>query len=156
MLLSACLDIVKTRERSSAEVYRMIFEEAKSGLLKANSVESILGSLLAFSAMLQNQQISMGEYYQNICDITLKYRDSKETVIRKAVITLIPSMANYDTDEFEQHYLHRSMNYLLHALGKPTDRDISELEARVPSLTLSVHLTRPSCGAAAVQDATVH
>lgn len=134
----------------------MIFEEAKSGLLKANSVESILGSLLAFSAMLQNQQISMGEYYQNICDITLKYRDSKETVIRKAVITLIPSMANYDTDEFEQHYLHRSMNYLLHALGKPTDRDISELEARVPSLTLSVHLTRPSCGAAAVQDATVH
>lgn len=127
MLLSACLDIVKTRERSSAEVYRMIFEEAKSGLLKASSVESILGSLLAFSAMLQNQQISMGEYYQNICDITLKYRDSKETVIRKAVITLIPSMANYDTDEFEQHYLHRSMNYLLQALSKPTDRDISEL-----------------------------
>lgn len=57
MLLSACLDIVKSRERASGEIYRSIFEEAKSGLLKANSVDSILGSLLAFSAMLQNQQI---------------------------------------------------------------------------------------------------
>lgn len=125
MLLSACLDIVKTRERSSSETYRSIFEEAKSGLLKANSVDTILGSLLAFSAMLQNQQISMGEFYRSICEITLKYRDSKDTVIRKAVITLIPSMATYDSDEFEVHYLHRSMAYLLQALGKPTDRDIA-------------------------------
>lgn len=57
MLLSACLDILKSRERSSNEIYRAIFEEAKSGLLKASSVDSILGSLLAFSAMLQNEQI---------------------------------------------------------------------------------------------------
>lgn len=68
---------------------------------------------------------SMGEYYRQICEITLKYRDSKETVIRKAVITLIPSMATYDSDEFEVHYLHRSMAYLLQALHKPTDRDIA-------------------------------
>lgn len=57
MLLSSCLDIMKARERSSNEIYQAIFEEAKSGLLKASSVDSILGSLLAFSAMLQNQQI---------------------------------------------------------------------------------------------------
>lgn len=58
MLLSACLDIIKTREtKSGNEVYRKIFEEAKSGLLKAASVDSILGSLLAFGAMLQNQQL---------------------------------------------------------------------------------------------------
>jgi FKBP12-rapamycin complex-associated protein len=57
MLLSACLDIIKTRERTSSEIYRSIFEEAKSGLLKANSVDTILGSLLAFSSMLQNQHI---------------------------------------------------------------------------------------------------
>ncbi|WOO83672.1 Serine/threonine-protein kinase tor2 [Vanrija pseudolonga] len=126
MLLSACLDIIKTREtKSGNEVYRKIFEEAKSGLLKAASVDSILGSLLAFGAMLQNQQLSMGEFFHNICDITLKYRDSKETVIRKAVIGLIPSMATYDSEDFEVHYLHRSMSYLLQALQRPTDRDIA-------------------------------
>lgn len=48
---------MKVRERSSSDIYQNIFEEAKSGLLKASSVDSILGSLLAFSAMLQNQQI---------------------------------------------------------------------------------------------------
>lgn len=68
----------------------------------------------------------MGEFFHNICDITLKYRDSKETVIRKAVIGLIPSMATYDSEDFEVHYLHRSMSYLLQALQRPTDRDIGE------------------------------
>lgn len=67
----------------------------------------------------------MSEFYRSICEITLKYRDSKDTVIRKAVITLIPIMATYDSDEFEVHYLHRSMAYLLQALQKPSDRDIA-------------------------------
>ena len=141
MLLSACLDIVKTRDKSPTETYRKIFDEARSGLLRASSTDSILGSLLAFGAMIQSQQIvrcsmlqqfyvlkmalqSMAEYYKSICELTLKYRDSKEVVVRKAVITLIPSMATYDSVEFEVHYLHRSMAYLLQALGKPTDRDI--------------------------------
>jgi hypothetical protein len=57
MLLSACLDIVKTREKSSVETYRKIFEEARSGLSKTSSTDVVLGSLLAFGAMLQNQQI---------------------------------------------------------------------------------------------------
>lgn len=140
MLLSACLDIIKTREKSPTDTYRRIFEEAKAGLLKASSTDAVLGSLLAFGAMLQNQQIvsgvppiitpelttqSMAEYYKMICELTLRYRDSKEVVVRKAVITLIPSMATYDSDEFEALYLHRSMAYLLQALAKPTDRDIA-------------------------------
>lgn len=66
----------------------------------------------------------MQEYYKSICDLTLRYRDSKEAVVRKSVISLIPSMATYDSDEFEQNYLHRSIAYLLQALQKPTDRDI--------------------------------
>lgn len=139
MLLSACLDILKTREKSPGETYRRIYEEGKAGLLKASSTDTILGSLLAFSAMLQNQQIvscpcrftsylqqSMAEYYRSICELTLRYRDSKEVVVRKAVITLIPNMATYDSDEFEQHYLHRTMSYLQGALQKASDRDIGK------------------------------
>ncbi|OXG23734.1 FKBP12-rapamycin complex-associated protein [Cryptococcus neoformans Ze90-1] len=126
MLLSTCLDTLKTRgDRPSTDTYRKIFEEARLGLLKASSTESILGSLLAFNSMLQNQQLSMAEYYRSICELTFKYRDSKEVSIRKAVIALIPSMATYDSDDFEAHYLHRSMAYLLQALNRPADRDIS-------------------------------
>jgi FKBP12-rapamycin complex-associated protein len=57
MLLSACLDIIKTREKSPDETYRKLFDEARSGLLRASSTDTILGSLLAFGAMIQNQQI---------------------------------------------------------------------------------------------------
>ena len=57
MLLSACLDIIKAREKSPTETYRKIFEEARSVLVKAGPTDAILGSLLAFGSMLQNQHI---------------------------------------------------------------------------------------------------
>jgi FKBP12-rapamycin complex-associated protein len=68
------------------------------------------------------------DIYKNICELTLKYRESKEVVIRKAVITLIPNMATFDSEDFESTYLHRCMAYLLASLAKPTDRDIGELD----------------------------
>jgi FKBP12-rapamycin complex-associated protein len=100
----------------------------------------------------------MAEYYRNICELTLKYRDSKEVVVRKAVITLIPNMATYDSDEFEQHYLHRSMSYLQAALHKPSDRDIGELPG-LPSdreLMASLCRHRSHVCSACVQDEAVH
>jgi FKBP12-rapamycin complex-associated protein len=66
----------------------------------------------------------MAQFFQPICDATLKYRDSREVAIRKAVITLIPNMATFDPDGFEEHYLKSCMSYILQALHKPTDRDI--------------------------------
>ena len=101
---------------------------------------------------------SMAEYYRQICDLTLKYRDSKEVVIRKAVITLIPSMATYDTDEFQVTYLHRCMAYLLQALQKPTDRDIgqSAAEKRYFKLTTSLCRTRAYGRAVGLEDEALH
>ena len=57
MLMSACLDIIKTREKSQTETYKKIFEEARAVLVRASSTDAILGSMLAFGAMLQNQQL---------------------------------------------------------------------------------------------------
>jgi FKBP12-rapamycin complex-associated protein len=57
MLLSACLEIIKTREKSPDEAYRKIFEEARLTLMKTAATDAILGSLLAFGAMLQNHHI---------------------------------------------------------------------------------------------------
>ena len=68
----------------------------------------------------------MAEFYKSTCELTLKYRDSKEVVIRKAVITMIPTMVTFDSEAFETHYLQRSTAHLLQSLQKPTDRDIGE------------------------------
>ena len=59
-LLSACLDIIKSRDRSPDDMYRKLFLEARNGLGKATQsvpVDTVLGSLLAFAAMLENQQL---------------------------------------------------------------------------------------------------
>ena len=66
----------------------------------------------------------MDEFFQPICEATLKYRESREVVIRKAVITLLPNMATFDPDRFEDLYLKNAMSYILQSLHKATDRDI--------------------------------
>lgn len=38
------------------------------------------------------------------------------------VITLIPTLAAYDTQTFSEHYLHKSMGHLLTQLEKPNER----------------------------------
>jgi FKBP12-rapamycin complex-associated protein len=141
MLLVSCLDIVRVREKNPTETYRRIFEEARSGLQKGGSVDSILGSLLAIASLLAGSQMVclpadghvvltaiqfMIEFYQTTCELVLKYKDNKDVGVRKHVITLIPSMATYDSQAFVTHYMHRGMAYLLQSLGKPTDRDFGE------------------------------
>lgn len=76
----------------------------------------------------------MGDFFQPICDVTLKYRDSKEVVIRKAVITLIPNMATFGPDRFEEFYLKNCMSYILQSLHKSTDRDIGTFPRLLSSL----------------------
>jgi FKBP12-rapamycin complex-associated protein len=55
--------LVKEREKSPTDVYRRIFEEARSGLQKAGSTDSILGSLHAVGAMLDNQQLVSSSFF---------------------------------------------------------------------------------------------
>lgn len=55
MLLSACLEICKTRDKDPTATFTKIFEEGKSVMQKGGPTDAILGSMLAFGSMLQNQ-----------------------------------------------------------------------------------------------------
>ena len=55
LLLSVALDIVKTRDPDPSERFGLVFDEAKSVMQKGGPTDAILGSMLAFGAMLQNQ-----------------------------------------------------------------------------------------------------
>jgi len=57
LLLRESLDICKTRDDDPTPNFETIFTEAKSVLQKGGSTDSILGSMLAFGAMLQNTHI---------------------------------------------------------------------------------------------------
>jgi hypothetical protein len=53
-LLRESLDICKARDDDPTPNFKVIFEEAKSVMQKGGSTDAILGSMLAFGAMLQN------------------------------------------------------------------------------------------------------
>lgn len=78
----------------------------------------------------------MQPFYKEVCELSLRYRESKEVAVRKMVISLIPSMAAYDSEDFEASYLHRCMAYLLQALQKPTDRDTAYVALGYMAFTL--------------------
>src|SRR6185369_13040952 len=66
----------------------------------------------------------MRNYYKNVCETVLKFKDYRDGLMRKTVISLIPVLAEFDDKEFVANYVHKSMLYLLSQLKKDRDRSI--------------------------------
>ncbi|CCJ30549.1 unnamed protein product [Pneumocystis jirovecii] len=120
--LSACLEIIYQRESQLCiQWYVKILEEAQHGL-KTNNSDCIHGSLLAYKELLVKSGTFMHEKYIDVCEIVLSYKDHKEGLIKRTVISLIPTLATYNPDIFVVSYLHKCMLHLLGQLRKNRDR----------------------------------
>ena len=64
----------------------------------------------------------MTDMYKEVCNITLDKKDSRDHLIRKTVVTMIPTLAYYDPSTFAELYLHKSMSHLLGLLRKDRDK----------------------------------
>jgi FKBP12-rapamycin complex-associated protein len=64
----------------------------------------------------------MTEMYKDVCDITLKLKDSRDALIKKTVVSVIPTLACYDPPVFSELYLHKSMSHLLNLLRKNNEK----------------------------------
>lgn len=121
-LLAACLDIVTQRERSSKTPFLLkILQDAQSGL-RTGVNETLHGSLLTLRELLLHAGMFMKESYTDTADNILKLRSHRDALVRKTVITLIPTLALYDTQTFSEYYLHKAMLHLLDQLPKPAER----------------------------------
>ena len=69
----------------------------------------------------------MRENFMDTAESILRFRISRDPFVRKMVITLIPTLAVYDTQTFSEHFLHKAMGHLLTLLGKPNDREFGTL-----------------------------
>jgi hypothetical protein len=65
----------------------------------------------------------MRENFMDTAESILRFRTSRDPFVRKMVITLIPTLAVYDTQTFSEHFLHKAMGHLLTLLGKSNDRE---------------------------------
>jgi serine/threonine-protein kinase mTOR len=142
-LLAACLEIVTQRDRSRESPYfRRILSDAQNGL-KMTQPEVIHGSLLTYKElllhggmvreMLRSFIISdsymtqfMKDDYLDAANRIMSFKNHRDSVVRKMVITLIPALASYDTHTFVEHHLHHAVAHLLSQLDKPQERTFGE------------------------------
>jgi serine/threonine-protein kinase mTOR len=123
--LSSCLEIISQRETAlRIQWYTKMLEEAQYGL-KVNNTDWIHGSLLAYRELLLRAGMFMHERYNEVCEVVLRHRDHKDGLIRRTVVSLIPSLAGYNPEEFVATYLHKCMGHLLGQLKKEKDRSAS-------------------------------
>ncbi|KAI6164648.1 phosphatidylinositol 3-kinase [Pisolithus thermaeus] len=121
-LLAACLDIVTSRERQTRPMYLMkILQDAQLGL-KMSQPEVIHGSLLMYRELLLRGDTFMREAFLDTAEQILRFKSHRDNLVHKTVITLIPTLAAYETQIFTEHYLHKSMGHLLTQLEKPNER----------------------------------
>jgi hypothetical protein len=64
----------------------------------------------------------MKDGFPDAADNILRFRTHRDSLVRKLVLTLIPSLAAYDTATFIEYHLRISMVHLLSLLEKPMDR----------------------------------
>src|SRR5258708_39529715 len=83
----------------------------------------------------------MRENFMDTAESILRFRTSRDPLVRKMVITLIPTLAVYDTQTFSEHFLHKAMPHLLTLLSKSHKRSFRAraLSAHYPS---SDHISR--------------
>ena len=66
----------------------------------------------------------MKETFIETAENILRYKDHKDALVRRSVITIIPTLATYDTQTFIEHFLHKAMGHLLPQLKKQSERTI--------------------------------
>ncbi|KAF8637601.1 hypothetical protein AX17_002670 [Amanita inopinata Kibby_2008] len=121
-LLAACLEIVAQRERQTRSPYlHKILSDAQAGL-KQPQPEIIHGSLLTYRELLLHAGMFMRESYLDTAEKILLFKSHRDLLVRKMVITMIPSLAAYDSQSFTEHFLHKAMGHLLTQLEKPHER----------------------------------
>ncbi|KAG0243175.1 armadillo-type protein [Mortierella sp. GBAus27b] len=114
--LSAVLVLIADRftsqNQQTTSWYNRIHEEAQKGL-KIATTESIHGSLLIHRELTLHANMFIYARFKDTCETVLRFKDHRESLIKKTVINLLPVLAAYDPPDFIDFYLDQSMTHLL-------------------------------------------
>ena len=60
--------------------------------------------------------------FREVCEAVFKFKDHKDKLVHKTVISLLPRMAEFNPELFARNYRSTCMNHLLNALRKDHER----------------------------------
>jgi FKBP12-rapamycin complex-associated protein len=149
--LAACLKLVSIRQNQiKRQLYKRLFEEAQKGLKQNQQPDVIHGSLLALGQISLHLVKANDIRLKEIISLVLKFRDHRDSLVRKTVINLIPALAKMDPDLFfKENYLSASIMYLTAQLKKEKERNYGKT---IKSLPHSVHGDWKGCRGDGNQD----
>lgn len=90
----------------------------------------------------------MKENFLDAADKILSFKTHRDAHVRKMVITLIPTLAVYDTQSFSEHHLHKAMAHLLTQLEKPAERSVGKCLVHIGSYVLTAQFSSIHCNRA--------
>lgn len=77
---------------------------------------------------------------QDAAEQIMKFKTHRDQYVRKMVITLIPTLAMYDTQTFTEHHLHKAMAHLLAQLEKPSERSVGKKRTSLDCFVLMLNV----------------
>jgi serine/threonine-protein kinase mTOR len=121
--VSACVEIMSARDTEVRSKWLgRLYDEAFKGA-QSSSSETIHGSLLALKELLLKGGMYMqGLRYRETCELVMRYKDHRDSMIRREVVTMIPILAAYTPPEFTNNYLHQCMLHLQGQLKRDKER----------------------------------
>lgn len=121
--VSACFKIISERDQElKTRIMDKMYEESTRGF-KLNTVDSIHGSLLVLKELLEQGGMYMHHRYTEACEIVSRYKDHRDSTIRKTAVLLIPDLAIYAPTQFSENHLHQFMIYLSAMLKREKERN---------------------------------
>jgi len=123
VLLNQCLTMVAQRDNQNIKPssFVLILQEAQKGI-SSTSPDVIQGSLLMYRELLKTTGVFMTDYYGDTFEKIFNHRTHKDLAVRKTVISILPTCALYNPARFTEHFLFRSMSWLLQQMNKPGER----------------------------------
>uniref|UniRef100_UPI00358FB62C serine/threonine-protein kinase mTOR-like n=1 Tax=Myxine glutinosa TaxID=7769 RepID=UPI00358FB62C len=67
----------------------------------------------------------MESKFDQVCQLVMKYRSSKNPLIQVALLNLLPRLAAFQPQNFTQHYLGEAMAYVLSCLRRERERPLA-------------------------------
>jgi serine/threonine-protein kinase mTOR len=110
------------------QLYKKLYEEAYKGLRASSSPDVVHGSLLALREISIHTVKVLDGKFKEVCEIIMKFKDHRDSLVRKTVISLIPKLAELDPDQFyKENYLQISMNFFIVQLKKEKERAVGKI-----------------------------
>ncbi|KAG2382314.1 hypothetical protein C9374_005516 [Naegleria lovaniensis] len=134
--LHAVLGLISERPTNFRNIwYQDIYNQTNSNF-KNTKTEVVHGALLAIGELLGFAGNVLKDEFDSICKTILDFQQHRDRMVRRTVIELIPVLAKFYGERFNEKYLHKSINLILEAIKNGFERQpsflaLGELTTRV-------------------------